>query len=120
MKAAERAKDLDDTATIMEKRRIYDNSSKETQDSILRSDFKAALRENRKYDAKQEYEENDEPDIEKEKRESTRRENLHMDGEQQQIDHEKAKKEVDNQEEQIEKLQGDVLSPKQIEEEYGK
>ena len=89
MKAAEKSKDLDETATIMEKRRIFDNSSKETQESILRSDFRVALKENRKYDLNEEFQES-EYNQEKGKREVKRRENLHMDTEQTQINHEAA------------------------------
>ena len=73
----------------MEKRRIFDNSSKETQESILRSDFRVALKENRKYDLNEEFQES-EYNQEKGKREVKRRENLHMDTEQTQINHEAA------------------------------
>lgn len=101
MRAAEKSKDLDETATIIEKRKIFDNSSKETQESILRSDFRAALRENKKYDLSEEFQE-DEYNPEKEEREAKRRENLHMDKEQTQINYEEAiRRKMDEEENKL-------------------
>lgn len=104
IKAVEKSKDLDDEAIIEEKRKIYDNSSKETQSTILRNDFKVALRENRAYDIANQFDQPETEPIQRKEREEQRRENLHMGKEQQQINHEEA----------IEKVEGEILTPEEV------
>lgn len=109
MKVAEKSKELDDAATISAKREIFDNSSKQTQNTIVRNDWKAALREDKKFYAKQQIEETQIEDPEKQERESQRRENLHMDKEKQTINHKEA----------IEKAEGEVLTEEEVKKVYG-
>lgn len=176
MKVAEKSKELNDTATISAKREIYDNSSEQTQNAIVRNDWKAALREDKKFYAKQQIkdegknseannkdlgyiqledtiqEKRDEfdrsseghkeytiekdwkaalrenkihefrkavdninqrnkkiEDPEKQTREAQRRENLHMDKEEQTINHKEA----------IEKVEGEVLTEEEVKKVYG-
>lgn len=109
MKVAEKSKELDDAATISAKREIYDNSSKQTQSAIRVNDWKAALREDKKFYAKQQVEETQIEDPEKQAREAQRRENLHMDKEEQIINHKEA----------IEKVEGEVLTEEEVKKVYG-
>lgn len=109
MKVAEKSKELDDAATISAKREIYDNSSKQTQSAIKVNDWKAALREDKKFYAKQQTQEMAAGDPEKQSREAQRRENLHMDKEEQTINHKEA----------IEKVEGEVLTEEEVKKAYG-
>lgn len=109
MKIAEKSKELDNAATLAAKKEIYDNASKQTQDSIVVNDWKAALREDKKFYAKQQVEEPTVEDPQKQEREEQRRENLHMDAEQQTINHEEA----------IEKVEAEILTPEEVKKVYG-
>lgn len=109
MKVAEKSKELDDVATISTKRDIYDNSSKQTQDAIVRNDWKVALREDKKFYAKQQTQNMSAEDPEKQSREAQRRENLHIDKEEQTINHAEA----------IEKVEGEVLTEEEVRKIYG-
>lgn len=82
--------------TFEEKAEIYENANKETQEAIYEDDYKAALKENAKRE-----------------REAARREKLHMNAEQQPIDHEEAKKHT------LERAEAQELSPEEVKEVYG-
>lgn len=75
----EARRDSKNAKTFEEKAGIYENASKEAQSAIYEDDYKAALKENAKR-----------------KREAARREKLHMDAEQQPIDHEEAMKNTED------------------------
>ncbi len=109
MKVAEKSKELDDAATLSAKREIFDNSSKQTQSAIRVNDWKVALREDKKFYAKQQTQEMTLEDSEKQSREAQRRENLHMDKEEQPINHKEA----------IEKVDGEVLTQEEVKKVYG-
>ncbi len=109
MKVAEKSKELNDTATISAKREIYDNSSEQTQNAIVRNDWKAALREDKKFYSKQQVQEEQIENPEKQVREAQRRENLHMDKEKQDINHKEA----------IERVEGEILTPEEVKKVYG-
>lgn len=105
----EKSTRLDERGKISSRLDIYRNSSKETQDAIVRNDWKAALREDKKFYAKQQAQEPVVEDQEKQEREEKRRENLHMDREEQPINHKEA----------IEKVDGEVLTKEEAEKVYG-
>lgn len=92
----EARRDSKNAKTFEEKREIYENANEEIQKAIYEDDYKAALKENAKRE-----------------REAARREKLHMNAEQQPIDHEEAKKKT------FERVDGQELTSEEEKEVYG-
>ncbi len=91
-KVAGNVKEQVQTAKIQVKREMYENANEEEKKEILTNDHIAALKENAKRE-----------------REAARRESLHMDKNEQTINHEKA----------IERVEGEILTPEEIKKVYG-
>lgn len=91
-KVAGNVKEQVQTAKIQVKREMYENANEEEKKEIVTNDHIAALKENAKRE-----------------REAARRESLHMDKNEQTINHEKA----------IERVEGEILTPEEIKKVYG-